>query len=131
MGVTGVSEYRSAASQEILRWQIAEPRQLFHSRFQRESGREGSLRGSNLGSRFRGNDKMSFRETLSPLKSLKTAKSLHFRTQRYQMLSKTHDFTGEMISLRFGFAWKGGARRAGAAKIWKMSSNRKKACFSS
>jgi hypothetical protein len=41
----------------------------------------------------------SFRETLRPLKSLKTAKSRNFRPQRYQALSKTHDFAGEAFSL--------------------------------
>jgi hypothetical protein len=42
----------------------------------------------------------SFRETPRPLKSLKTAKSGNFWDQRYQILSKTHDFAGEAISFR-------------------------------
>jgi hypothetical protein len=44
--------------------------------------------------------KKSFRETLRPLKSLKTAKSGNFCDQRYQILSKTHDFADEAISFR-------------------------------
>jgi hypothetical protein len=43
----------------------------------------------------------SLRETLSPLKSFKTAKSGVFRAQRFQRVSKTHDFAGETISFRF------------------------------
>jgi hypothetical protein len=59
------------------------------------------------------------RETDKLLKSFKTAKSSDFRTQRYQRLSKTHDFAGETISLRFArnsFRRVGGVTRA---KIWK------------
>jgi hypothetical protein len=48
------------------------------------------------------------RETLRPLKSLKTAKFADFRTQGYQGLTKTHDFAGEAISLRFGWFWQQG-----------------------
>jgi hypothetical protein len=47
----------------------------------------------------------SFRETLNPLKSLKTAKSADFQAQGYQRLSKTRDFAGETISFRFRFVW--------------------------
>ena len=43
----------------------------------------------------------SLRETLSPLKSFKTAKSGNFRPKGYQRLSKAHDFAGETISFRF------------------------------
>jgi hypothetical protein len=45
---------------------------------------------------------ISLRETLSPLKSLKTAKSEQFLPQRYQRLSEPRDFAGEAISIRFG-----------------------------
>jgi hypothetical protein len=45
--------------------------------------------------------KISLRETFRSLKSLKTAKSCDFRVQRYQALSKTHDFAGEANSFRF------------------------------
>ena len=44
-----------------------------------------------------------FRETLKPLKSLKTAKSHSFPAQGFQALGKTHDFAGEAISFRFRF----------------------------
>jgi hypothetical protein len=47
----------------------------------------------------------SLRETLKPLISLKTAKSVGFRAQRYQQLSRTRDFAGEAISFRFGFVF--------------------------
>jgi hypothetical protein len=47
----------------------------------------------------------SFRETLQPLKNLKTARSGNFQAQGYQGLSKTHDFAGEAISFRFRFIW--------------------------
>jgi hypothetical protein len=61
----------------------------------------------------------AFRETLSPLKSLKTAKFHDFRTQEYQGLSKTHDFAGETISLRFGFIWKGARGGPGCKNLEK------------
>ena len=44
----------------------------------------------------------ALRETLKPLKTLKTAKFGDFPPQGYQGLNKTHDFAGETISLRFG-----------------------------
>ena len=46
----------------------------------------------------------SFRETLKPLKSLKTAKSYFLRPQGYQRLSNAHDFAGETFSFHFRFA---------------------------
>ena len=45
----------------------------------------------------------SLRETLNPLKTLKTAKSGDFSMQGNQRLSKSRDFAGETISLRFPF----------------------------
>jgi hypothetical protein len=60
--------------------------------------------------------KKSFRETHSPLKSLKTAKSGDFRVQRYQRLSKTHDFVGETFSFRFArLSFRGNS----AIPIWR------------
>jgi hypothetical protein len=76
-----------------------------------------------------GEEKKSLRETFSPLKNLKTAKSGIFRVKGYQALSKTHDFAGETISFRFRFTWAcfsplailGQERRADrrCSKIWK------------
>jgi len=45
----------------------------------------------------------ALRETLNPLKNLKTAKFGVFGTQAYQRLSKSRDFAGETISFRFRF----------------------------
>ena len=59
------------------------------------------LRTPDLGSET----KKSLRETLIPLKSLKTAKSGNLRAQRYQGVSKTRDFAGETISFHFRFVW--------------------------
>ena len=49
--------------------------------------------------------KKSLRETLNPLKTLKTAKSGVFRIQQYQRLRKSRDFAGETNSFRFRFVW--------------------------
>jgi hypothetical protein len=49
--------------------------------------------------------KDSVREMLRPLKSLKTAKSRDFGNQRYQGLSKSHDFAGEAVSFHLGFVF--------------------------
>jgi hypothetical protein len=78
--------------------------------------------------------KKSLRETHRPLKSLETAKSSDFRTQRYQELSKTQDFAGEAISFRFAeFSFRGGGAAGGseASKIWKNPLLQKKACSAS
>jgi hypothetical protein len=83
--------------------------------------------------------KKSLRETLRPLKSLKTAKSSDFRAQRNQELSKTHDFAGETFSFRFASSsfraereipfWE--SRHGGgleASKIWKTPRLAKNPC---
>jgi hypothetical protein len=73
--------------------------------------------------------KKAFRETHNSLKLLKTAKSCKFWDQRYQILSKTHDFAGEAISFRFALFWFRPRRRipswdkrrdrSAPSKIWK------------
>jgi hypothetical protein len=69
-----------------------------------------------------------FAKRLTPLKTLKTAKSVLFLAQGYQGLSKTHDFVGETISFGFRFTWlrfgfarnPGGLRRAGRGTVEKF-----------
>jgi hypothetical protein len=76
--------------------------------------------------------KNPFRETPSPLKSLKTAKSSYFPTQRYQLLSKTHDFAGETFSFRFApFSFRVGrtAQRAGDRENLENPSTRENSFF--
>jgi hypothetical protein len=74
--------------------------------------------------------KKSLRETFSPLKNLKTAKSGIFRVKGYQALSKTHDFAGETISFRFRFTWASffaachfGTGAAGRSAVFKNLEN--------
>ena len=50
-------------------------------------------------------ERKSLRETVNPLKRLKTAKSSVFSPQRYQGLGQTRDFAGEAIWFRFRFVF--------------------------
>jgi len=60
----------------------------------------------------------SFRETLKPLKTLKTAKFGVLRAQRNQRFSKSRNFAGETISFRFGFVF---ASRERKIPFWDRS----------
>jgi hypothetical protein len=62
--------------------------------------------------------KKTLRETIKPLISLKTAKFGASWAQRYQGLSRTHDFAGETNSFRPGFV--------GGSIIWKKPLPRRK-----